>query len=135
MTRSLDLFFVLARTAQSSPLSPGALGVSRWLAHRRTGYGVGAGRSVRGLPLMWESPAADELRGRKWLKSAEEVRAEAAPQKLSLSLSPFPPLPPSLPWVPFLSSLIGKNRPTPFLLFTFLLSYFLLPGCLSSLLL
>ena len=63
------------------PLSPGALGVSRWLAHGRTGYGVGAGRSVRGLPLVWESPAADELRGRKWLKSPGEVRAEAAPVK------------------------------------------------------
>ena len=46
---------------------------------------------------------------------------------LSLSLPPLPPPPPPSPWVLFLSSLIGKNPPTPFLLFTFLLSYFLLP--------
>ena len=31
--------------------------------------------------MVWESPAADELRGRKWLKSPGEVRAEAAPVK------------------------------------------------------
>ena len=46
----------LSWVGKKRPLSPGALGVSRWLAHRRTGYGVGAGRSVRGLPMVWDSP-------------------------------------------------------------------------------
>ena len=36
-------------------------------------YGRGAGRSARGLPIVWESPGADELRGSLWAVSREWV--------------------------------------------------------------
>ena len=49
---------------------------------------------------------------------------------LSLSLPPLPPPPLPPPGCFSSLSLIGKNPPTPFLLFTFLLSYFLLPWVL-----
>jgi len=47
--------------------SPGPAGPSR-------AYGVGAGRSKRGLPIVWESPDVESLRGRLWEKSVAEVR-------------------------------------------------------------
>ena len=47
--------------------SPGPAGPSR-------AYGVGAGRSKRGLPILWESPDVEGLRGRLWEKSVAEVR-------------------------------------------------------------
>ena len=32
-------------------------------------YGRGAGRSARGLPIVWESPGVEELRGSLWATS------------------------------------------------------------------
>ena len=37
-------------------------------------YGKGAGRSVRGLPFVWESPGVDELRGSLWAVSPGGVQ-------------------------------------------------------------
>ena len=51
------------------------------LAHQPGAYGAGAGRSVRGLPIVWESPSPGELRGQRWRLSPEAVRAAGAPGK------------------------------------------------------
>ena len=40
-------------------------------------FGAGAGRSVRGLPILWEPPGEEELRGRRWEESPSAVRAAA----------------------------------------------------------
>ena len=46
---------------------------------------MGAGRSARGFPafpsIVWESPDAEELRGRLWKASPGAVRREWAPAK------------------------------------------------------
>ena len=44
-------------------------------------YGRGAGRSARGLPIVWESPGADELRGSLWAVSPGGVQGGAGPRK------------------------------------------------------
>ena len=51
------------------------------LAHQPGVYGAGAGRSVRGMPILWESPSPDALRGQKWRMSPGAVRAEGEPGK------------------------------------------------------
>ena len=51
------------------------------LARQPGAYGAGAGRSVRGLPIVWESPSPGELRGQKWRLSSGAVRAAGAPGK------------------------------------------------------
>ena len=45
------------------PITPIIPTYSPGAAHEPEAYGAGAGRSVRGLPILWESPAAEELRG------------------------------------------------------------------------
>ena len=61
----------MVRPALLSPVvpthSPGPAGPSR-------PYGQGAGRSKRGLPILWESPGAEALRGSLWQESVAEVR-------------------------------------------------------------
>ena len=59
----------------------GLPGYSPRLAHQPGAYGAGAGRSVRGLPILWESPSPGALRGQKWKLSPGAVRAEGAPSK------------------------------------------------------
>ena len=44
-------------------------------------YGQGAGRSARGLPIVWESPGMDELRGNLWAVSPGGVQGAAGPRK------------------------------------------------------
>ena len=53
------------------------------LAHQPGAYGAGAGRSVRGLPIvcLWESPSPGDLRGQRWRLSPEAVRAAGAPDR------------------------------------------------------
>ena len=51
------------------------------MAHQPGAYGAGAGRSVRGLPILWESPSPGDLRGQRWRLSPGAVRAEGAPSK------------------------------------------------------
>ena len=53
----------------------------RALAHQPGSYGKWAGRSVRGLPILWESPSAEDLRGQLWRLSSRAVRAGGAPGK------------------------------------------------------
>ena len=45
------------------------------LAHQPEGHGAGGGRSARGLPILWESPSPDVLRGQLWKMSPAAVRA------------------------------------------------------------
>jgi hypothetical protein len=40
-------------------------------------FGAGAGRSVRGFPILWEPPGEEELRGGRWKESPSAVRAAA----------------------------------------------------------
>ena len=51
------------------------------LAHQPGAYGAGAGRSVRGMPIVWESPSPGELRGQRWRLPPEAVGATGAPGK------------------------------------------------------
>ena len=53
------------------------------LAHQPGAFGAGAGRSVRGLPIVGcaESPSPGELRGQRWRLSPGAVRAVGAPGK------------------------------------------------------
>ena len=51
------------------------------LAHQPGPYGGGAGRSARGLPILWESPSAEDLRGRLWQQSPGAVRSAGAQGK------------------------------------------------------
>ena len=51
------------------------------LAHQPGPYGAGAGRSARGLPILWESPSAEDLRGRLWQQSPGAVGAAGARAK------------------------------------------------------
>ena len=36
---------------------------------------------MRGMPILWESPSPDALRGQKWRMSPGAVRAEGEPGK------------------------------------------------------
>ena len=55
------------------------------LARQPGPFGAGAGsgrtRSVRGLPILWEPPSLDELRGQQWMQSPQAIRGRAAPGK------------------------------------------------------
>ena len=44
-------------------------------------FGEGAGRSVRGLPILWEPPSPSDLRGHQWAQPPEAIRGRAAPGK------------------------------------------------------
>ena len=54
--------------------SPGGAGGDR-------AYGVGAGRSARGLPILIDSPVQEEMRGVVWRMSVDEVSAEERGEK------------------------------------------------------
>ena len=60
--------------AGPGPLTPILPAYSPGLAYVPGAYGAGAGRSARGLPILWESPLGDELRGRLWMASPRAVR-------------------------------------------------------------
>ena len=64
-------------TPVAGPLRPHARGGVRE-------RGRGAGRSARGLPIVWESPGVeslDELRGSLWAVSPSGVPGAAGPRK------------------------------------------------------
>ena len=43
-------------------------------------FGEGAGRSVRGLPILWEPPSLSGLRGHQWAQPPEAIRGMALPR-------------------------------------------------------
>ena len=81
-------------------------------------------RRAESVEERWEATALRHSRQETLSEARTHSGTVRMRRGLSLSLPspPPPPSPPSPLWVPFLSSLIGKNPPTPFLL---LLSYFL----------
>ena len=70
-----------AWSAESEVRYPGGVfpAYSPGLAHQPGLYGAKAGRSARGLPILWEAPSAEDLRGRLWQQSPD-VPHEAGPR-------------------------------------------------------
>ena len=76
------------RKADGRPISAGPVPITPILpsyslgaAQEPAAYGAGAGRSARGLPIVWESPAAEDLRGVLWKVSPGGVARPKGPYK------------------------------------------------------
>jgi len=76
------------RKADGRPISAGPVPITPILpsyspgaAQEPAAYGAGAGRSARGLPILWESPAAEDLRGVLWKASPRGVARPKGPYK------------------------------------------------------
>ena len=74
-------------TCNTVPITPILPSYSPGAAQEPAAYGAGAGRSARGLPILWESPAAEDLRG----GLVEGVAQGSGSAKGALQASGHPP--------------------------------------------